>query len=306
MKNSVGCVAMAAMLGCGPAAVSAQETVLLEPSSNWHLDYGDNRCRLARQFGADDQRHALIMEMDQPSTHVNLIVAGPSIDEKGDGEPYFVRFGDFEPIEFETYSLGNMQPIGAAFAPGRVSLDPPDDESEDETEQPRRTPKEYTQSPDGFPKLAVDRYGDVGSLSVGQDGASEVSFKVTGLSAALRSLNECAENLVVFWGLDLDQHRTMQQGPTVTNYSKIARGMMAEYPVEALRREEQGEIRFLVIVGADGSVEECRQSDVTVTVSLKSPVCRIMQRARFEPALDQGGNPMRSYYASQIRYQLPQ
>ena len=29
--------------------------ISLKPTSAWHVDYADDRCRLARQFGADDE-----------------------------------------------------------------------------------------------------------------------------------------------------------------------------------------------------------------------------------------------------------
>lgn len=60
-----------------------------------------------------------------------------------------------------------------------------------------------------------------------------------------------------------------------------------------------------VIVDQEGKVAECHQHDASLLDAMKSPVCRLMERARFNPALDSERQPMRSYYVGLIRYVLP-
>ena len=304
MSKALCVAATVAVLLADTAPSSAQTSGPLEPSSNWHLDYGENRCRLARQFGEGSEKHAIMMDMDKPSTYVGLIVTGPSFERVDTSRPIVLQFGDLDTIEESAYSFGDMEPFGPALILHGVGLDAPE-AGDEEREKRRPIPREYTESPEGMPSLPFDRFSDVTSLTVERENSDPVAFQLDGLGGALKALNTCTEELITFWGLDLEQHRTMRQGPTMVNYSTFFNGIVSDYPKKASRKGEQGSIRFLVIVGADGEVEECRQSDATALETLESPVCREMRRARFEPALDKDGKPMRSYYASTIRYVLP-
>ena len=73
---------------------------------------------------------------------------------------------------------------------------------------------------------------------------------------------------------------------------------------EALRKGESGIFRLRVIVEADGKISDCVINNATITESLESPACREMRGANFEPALDKDGNPMRSFYTTQIVYRI--
>ena len=304
MSKEIRVAAAVAVLLANTAPSSAQTSGSLEPSSNWHLDYGENRCRLARQFGEGSEKHAIMMEMDEPSTYISLILSGPSFGRLETSRPIVLRFGNLDKIELSAYSFGEMEPFGPALILGGVAFDAPEEGDEQDGKR-RRIPREDTESPEGMQSLPIARFSDVASFTVEQEKSEPIAFQLAGFEGALKALNTCTENLITFWGLDLEQHRTMRQGPTMVNYNSVVSRIVSNYPISALKRGEQGSVRFLVIVGADGKVEECRQSDATVMESLESSVCRDIRRARFKPALDENGNPMRSYYASGVRYVLP-
>jgi TonB family protein len=59
-----------------------------------------------------------------------------------------------------------------------------------------------------------------------------------------------------------------------------------------------------VVVSTQGTVEDCVILKATNTDRLDSPACRAMLNARFEPALDAAGQPMRSFHAESIVYQM--
>jgi len=96
----------------------------------------------------------------------------------------------------------------------------------------------------------------------------------------------------------------MSRLPRWTNEQAVVRRIQATYPLQALRRGESGIIRLRVTVEEDGSISDCILDKATIAESLDPPACREMRRAEFEPALDKGGNPMRSFYQTNIIYRV--
>jgi len=79
-----------------------------------------------------------------------------------------------------------------------------------------------------------------------------------------------------------------------------------DYPAEALRNEEQGTVEFVLRIGRDGTVSDCRIATSSNSASLDEATCRIMSaRARFRPALDSAGNPTEDEVRARIRWVLP-
>lgn len=80
----------------------------------------------------------------------------------------------------------------------------------------------------------------------------------------------------------------------------------ADYPVAALRANEQGTSAFSVIVDKAGRVKECRITSSSGSAPLDEATCRLVtQRARFFPAVDEQNNPIEGSYSNRIRWVLP-
>jgi protein TonB len=80
----------------------------------------------------------------------------------------------------------------------------------------------------------------------------------------------------------------------------------ADYPSDAIRREEQGATRFRLAVGPDGRVTGCTVTGSSGSAALDLATCRLMRsRARFAPARDSGGNAVADAVTSTIVWRLP-
>lgn len=80
-----------------------------------------------------------------------------------------------------------------------------------------------------------------------------------------------------------------------------------DYPMEAIRREEQGTVTYRATVGIDGRVSACAITSSSGSIYLDAATCNIIQRrARFRPALDQHGQPIEDHFAGRIRWVLPE
>lgn len=79
-----------------------------------------------------------------------------------------------------------------------------------------------------------------------------------------------------------------------------------DYPASALRKGEQGTVRYLLQIGADGRVRGCRVIRSSGSSSLDSAACRVMtERGRFRPAIDSTGSPAASEEVQAVAWSLP-
>ena len=80
----------------------------------------------------------------------------------------------------------------------------------------------------------------------------------------------------------------------------------ADYPAEALIRNEQGTVRFELSVAPDGDVTGCRVVGSSGSSALDEATCSIMtSRARFTPARDSAGAPVADRVAARLNWALP-
>ena len=136
-----------------------------------------------------------------------------------------------------------------------------------------------------------------------QKGKHVISFETGSMMPPFQALNVCTSDLLREWGLDPEQHKSYVR-PSWENSKKIVRRIQDAYPRKALMSREQGIFRMRVIVEQDGSVSDCHLEKSTETEKLESPACKEMRSAKFDPARDSAGNPMRSFYATTITYAI--
>lgn len=80
-----------------------------------------------------------------------------------------------------------------------------------------------------------------------------------------------------------------------------------DYPADALRAEASGTTAIAWDINTEGRVENCHTTSSSGNTSLDQAACRALtRRARYSPALDQSGNPIRSTQSRRVRWQIPQ
>jgi len=80
-----------------------------------------------------------------------------------------------------------------------------------------------------------------------------------------------------------------------------------DYPVEAIRREEQGTTAFKLSVNNRGRVERCAIVRSSGSQALDRTTCEILsKRARFTPATNEQGQPVADISTGRIRWVLPE
>ena len=80
-----------------------------------------------------------------------------------------------------------------------------------------------------------------------------------------------------------------------------------DYRSSWINRELTGTVRFRLLVGAGGRVENCTVTDSSGHQELDRATCALVtQRARFDPAKDETGAKVAGSYSNAVRWELPE
>jgi TonB family protein len=276
------------------AAPARAEPVEIAPSSPWNVDFAEDKCRLTRTFGGEENRHFLAFQQYWPGKDAGLTIAGPALGKFRSLQRTDVRFFETQEPLRTTPFAGTVGEYGRGviYSSIRIAGGEPDAVNK---------PDESVSG--GIPQLDPGEGDRVEFVELKQGGRA-VRLETGPLGEAFKVLNQCTLDLLRDWGLDPEQHLTATSLPRWINQAALTRKIVADYPSSAYSKGEQAIMRMRVIVSAEGAVESCTILKATDTERLESPACRVMQGARFEPARDAQGRPFRSLYVTSITYRI--
>lgn len=295
-RTSAGSVILIAhLLASSPAVAEAQDgpnrVEQLLPESDWNIDFGEDYCRLARTFTDGENSYLVFFEQAGPATGFGMTLAGPKIRQFRQIITR-LKLEEDEPFIQVNAQRGEVVGFGPAAIFPRIEIN---DETEGASEVALRT----------LPQIDLVGASKIERIQFGHGGFA-LSFETGDMGPPLQALNVCAADFVRAWGLDAEKHESFTRMARWTNEADVAREIQKYYTRSALNRGEQAIIRMRVIVEVDGSVSQCKLFESTETERLESKACEEMEGAVFEPALDAAGQPMRSFYTTNIIYQITQ
>lgn len=95
------------------------------------------------------------------------------------------------------------------------------------------------------------------------------------------------------------------RGASPKGQGSWAARIQANYPTRAAREEREGRVGVRVGIGPDGRVTTCSVTSSSGSPDLDEAACDGMTRyARFNPALDDAGNPTSGSFSTAIVYRL--
>ncbi|MBU7579843.1 MAG: hypothetical protein KAF27_05150 [Porphyrobacter sp.] len=281
----------AATLATAIAATPARAGLIeeLQPGSQWSMDWAENKCRLVRFFGPENNRHLLVIEQFWPAETFTLGMAGPAFARSDVDAPTGLRYRTSQAPFDGALSRGEMKGFGTALFYTAIGLSAP----------PVQTPP-ASAPVTKFPMLDTTLAGETEFVALSQKN-KEVRFRTGSLASAFKLLNQCTQDLVKFWGIDVERHLTATRMPVFVNEKRMATDLLTYIPFDKMG-EERGIMRLRVLVSEAGAVEDCVLLEAPNIALLQPPVCKWIRKAKFEPALDAQGAPMRSYFATTITY----
>lgn len=294
-RTAVTCLMLLAALVPGAAGAQDAGTIVLEPASAWNASYRDGLCRLSRMFGPAGQQHALVFEQTAPNAIFSMSVAGPGLSDVDAGRKLRLAFGPGGPGSDQDIVKNRNAEFGAVVFLKDLALNPGEVTAASIT--------------DGI-GFAVNIAGvDIESarplreITLSQGGQTLV-FRTGSLAAPFGVLNDCTSHILSTWGIDPEAHRTAQRSTRLREVQKVARTIQEKYPLQALIEARGGVVGVAVLVDAEGTPTECRITNDSGDRGLNAVACGGLMKARFDPALDAEGKPMKSYWMTRITYRI--
>jgi len=134
------------------------------------------------------------------------------------------------------------------------------------------------------------------ALSLTEGLSLPVRFETGSLAPPIEVMQACTDDLVKFWGLDPDQHKTMT---AVAVANPVPGGVlpMGTIPFTEFAKFGGGANQVRLMIGADGKPTSCAIYQPTLDAALNDRICKmIVDKATFQPARDAAGQPMATYW----------
>ena len=285
-----------------PMPAFAREMHRLPPSSKWVLDYAEENCRLARSFGTGDLKVSMVLDQFTPGDWFRITMSGPPFGKSNFSvtpKP-IVRFGPAEqPSEVEGFAalIGTTPAFISSSSLRLAPYTKPEEQASDEA---FRSGRPFEPQPIGEAREAAAKWLEVTELLRKAD----FTLETGPMDKPLAALRQCSWDTVRSWGLDVDVQKSLSRKPQAKGRTN-SWFSPDDYPSKMLERGQQAIVNYRIIVDEKGSPTSCTIQRSTRPKDFDDLVCRlIMKRAKFEPALDATGNPVRSFYAQRVTWRI--
>ncbi len=243
-----------------------------KPTGKWVVEYADSMCVLQREYGTTDAPLTLGIKPSLMDKDVRLIVLQPASGGHKFGVPATVTFGTRDgPVQTSLDSL--------IMNSRRVRL-----------------------SEAFIDRRSLNRAIASGRLELQAARVIEVRLALPGFGRALAALDECVTDLLKGWGIAPAEQQNLGSFPQPRGGR--LRVSHTDYPIAALDQDASGATVGRIKVSVNGDASDCVVLATSKSKDLDTATCKVLLRARYEPAVSKAGPPAASYYIAQIVWRL--
>jgi len=271
----------------GPAVAAEKPPETLAREGKWVLNVDRDSCQLIAQFGKGDDMVMAKFTRFEPDEHFDLALIGKRMGSSVANDEARLDFGL------------KGQPVSTNVMNGNIGKWPASFLSNARLDGWRR------EKPDDLPpRITPEQEAAVSGLTVTRRGKRPFRLDFGSLAKPFAQLRGCATTLVHNWGYDQQvQMRLLRPVSPITPPGSWVTN--DDYPREAVRMGYNGFVQFRLDVDAEGKVVGCYILARTSPDEFADTVCRVFtKRAKFQPALDERGNAVRSYFVSKMRFEM--
>lgn len=273
-----------------PSLASAKDEppISLAKTTKWEIKYNPDACQLLAGFGKAAERVIFVVTREQPGDLFDLQLYGKSLTYGGISVPMEVTFG---PAASPTKQRGvALTMSGAEKLPviriANLRIDGWND----------------WKHPEAMPAIDPAREAKVTAIGFRKPGGKHYLLETGSMAAPLAAMRACTSDLVKTWGYDpaVEEQLTRRATPTESPGNWLGSN---DFPNKSLMQGHNGIVRFRIDVDPAGLPSGCRILYRTNPDEFADLSCKLLlKRARFNPALDAAGRPVKSYYINTIRW----
>jgi hypothetical protein len=273
--------------------VLADSELVFAPSQPWIVDYDADSCALRRTFGSGEDRAYLEIRRFAPGWSLQTIVAGtrvsgrlrPNVSYRFTGDEDWHEPGLGITVTLDDGLRGII--IEPSFAePSELEAIEDDEERE-----------AFLKSAD-FRAIERRQAAAINSLSLRGLGP-EFTLRLGNLEAPIAALQDCVDELMTHWNIDVEAHKTLSRGATPINWRASSR--MLDYPPMMIQQSMPGLVNVRLSIDETGKITGCSIQMPLSDPDFEESSCADIQHAfDFDPALDKDGKPIASYWTTKV------
>lgn len=277
----------AALLLPNPAEAKDAPVVSLARASKWEMNYTPDTCQLMARFGVGQDSMILALTREHPGDAFSFQLFGSALKYNELQAPVDLAFGnETKPKRYSAVSLT----VGADKLPAvRIA-------------ELRIDGLQSGVKPERNPAISPATEAGVSAIVFRRAGGKLYRLETGSMGPPLAAMRICTTDLVRAWGYDPEIENTLRRRPVPVG-SPAGWVRMADFPQGAQSKGHNGLVRFRLDVAANGIPTGCRVLYRTDPDEFADHSCKLLlQRARFNPALDAAGKPVKSYYINSIMW----
>lgn len=293
MRCFVSLIATATLVTVPLAPATAQQAKVFAPDSAWAVDYGDNYCRLLRDFKSGNDVINLVVERTQYGPSVRILAIGDSLKTfRGATEINYRMLP--AGAERSTLKLAGESPTGQTLLNlGSTTV----------VDMPR--PAAGERPPRYDPAAESKDAAAITGISLEKGMSTPIQLNTGPMDGPVAALQACADDLLTTWGLDPAKHKTATRraAPATEAASWLPAGTI---PMSEFSKLSGGNNELRVMVDATGKPTACHVQWPSLSAALNDTICKaVVEKGRFTPAQDAAGQPMASYWATSLYGLMP-
>lgn len=281
-----------AALVATPVVAAPPQANVLKRMSKWEMKYDEDACTLAAVFGEGQDDVLMVMTRTSPGDGFELKLFGKPLRYGAIAMPIEVAFGSQPPVRFEGVSATtNTADKTPTVIISGMRLDG------------WRYPKQHFDPAIKAPVITSEQEAAITTITIRPVGKNAFQLATGAMGGPMKAMRTCTDDLLRHWGFDPAVQASLSRAATPTkdpgNWL-----LSKDFPANALNKGENGLVRFRLDIEPNGTVSDCRILYRTNPDSFADLSCKLIkERARFTPALDSNGSPVKSFYISQVRWQ---
>jgi TonB family protein len=262
-------LALAAVATSAPALAAP---TIRQPTGNWVVNFDDAQCVASRNFGTKEDPLFLALKAPALGDVVQVAVMRSGrggIPQQLDGS---VAFGSRKPVSTSVLAFTSGASRQRVFTVNLAKTD-------------------------------FAAAGTATTMFVrGADQLNE-TFSLDKIDSLMKVMEECVADLRQVWNVSASQEASpnLKQRATIDHI-----GRLFSYPDVAARREQQGSVRFVLLIDEGGRVADCTVVETSGVAALDAQSCStVKDKARFTPAIGNDGKPAKDSYTRRVSWRLP-
>jgi hypothetical protein len=257
---------------------------------------------MGRTFGEGDEKVTVDFRQYGPGRLVTILALGKNLRSSGRPSTLIAQFGPGG-VAHEDHTPRIMPQVdGQTLLDTAALLMPkPKDGAAEKAKKRGWHPAPEDLDPNPYDRAAE---GTFTQLRLAGPIAREVVLETGRLDLAMDQMRACLDALMNSWGIDPATYHSLKRR-TVPRSNAGAWATTNDYPEKMLVRGMSSVVHFRLMVDEAGKPTDCAVQTAGGSEFDRRTCELMMQRARFDPALDREGRPVASFYVNSVRWMTP-